>query len=380
MENSLEDYLIKEYGPTPQTSEIRLKVSQFLEKIILSTFPSSRVGLYGSFPLGTYLKSGDIDITIIPETISFMDMSTCMLTRLKEEFEKSSTPDYEVQEVSTISAAVPILKLKINSISADITINQVSGISTFILFEELSRSFPGNLLKRSIILIKIWAVYFGRIQGAVYGNLSTYALEVLVVFIMNTQGNHSTALQVLKSFIEYFAKFDWGNNVISINKVFSVSEYISVITHNSQIRTENNRISFNYFCNLVKRLAGNPEMKLMPLKAANIVDPFDTSNNLSKGIPAHNLDRLRQVFEVSAEILKEKGVKGLFEGRSALPHPQVVVGPARTPLCINGVKGKGSKENKKVKNDEIFKGTYRRAQENFRRNFRVCLKTHKNLG
>lgn len=374
MENSLEDYLIKEYGPNPQTSEIRLKLYKFLEKIILSTFPSSRVGLYGSFPLGTYLKSGDIDITIIPETISFMDMSTCMLARLKEEFEKSSTADYEIQEVSTISAAVPILKLKINSISADITINQVSGISTLILFEELTRLFPSNLLKRSIILIKIWAVYFGRIQGAVYGNLSTYALEVLVLFIMNTQGSHSTALQVFKSFIEYFAKFDWSNNVISVNKVFNVSEYISVVTHNSQIRTESNRISFNYFCNLVKRLAGNPEMKLMPLKSANIVDPFDTSNNLAKGIPAHNLERLKQVFEISAEILKEKGVKGLFEVKSSLPHPQIVVGPARTPLFI-----KGNKENRKVKNDEIFKGTYRRAQENFRRNFRVLLENTQKL-
>jgi DNA polymerase sigma len=366
MENSLEDYLLKEFGPSVQNNAKRSKVYQFLEKVILSTFPSSRVGLYGSFALNTYLKSGDIDITVIPEGISFLDLSSCMLSQLKSEFEKHEDPDFELSEISIISATVPTLKLKINSISADITINQVSGISTLILFEELSRLFPANLLKKSIILIKIWAIYFGRIQGAVYGNLSTYALEVLVLFVLNTQGPHSTAMEVFKSFIEFFSKFDWASNVVSVHKVFSMSEYISVVTHNSPIRPESCRISLNFFKNLTKRLGGISELKLMPLKAVNIVDPFDSSNNLAKAISLQSLERLKNVFEVSAEILREKGVKELFNSANR-PHPQVVVGNARIPLVLKG------KENKRAGNDEIFKGTYRKTQESFRRNFRILL-------
>jgi tRNA nucleotidyltransferase (CCA-adding enzyme) len=104
----------------------------------------------------------------------------------------------------------------------------------------------------------------------------------------------------------------------------------------------------------------------MPLKAVNIVDPFDSSNNLAKAISLQSLERLKNVFEVSAEILREKGVKELFNSANR-PHPQVVVGNARIPLVLKG------KENKRAGNDEIFKGTYRKTQESFRRNFRILL-------
>ena len=42
-----------------------------------------------------------------------------------------------------------------------------------------------HLFKRSIILAKAWLYYESRILGARHGLISTYALETLVLYIVN---------------------------------------------------------------------------------------------------------------------------------------------------------------------------------------------------
>ena len=42
-----------------------------------------------------------------------------------------------------------------------------------------------HLFKRSIILVKAWCFYESRILGAHHGLLSTYALEVLVLYVFH---------------------------------------------------------------------------------------------------------------------------------------------------------------------------------------------------
>ena len=373
MENCLEERLLQEFGPNAENTELRVRVFRFIEKVILSAFPSVRVAGYGSFPLKTFLRTGDIDITIIPETIPFMDMQNCMLARLKDEFEKFSSEDSEMNilEISTINAQVPLLKLKINSISADISVSQLQGIHTVCLFEELSSHFPSNLLKRSIILIKIWASHFGRIQGATYGGFSTYALEILVLFILNTHQRLTTPISVLKTFISFFGTFDWTQNVITVHKILSLSEYVSIISHKTKYTMAQTHIPIQYYSNLVCRLGGNPDLTLMQLKSANIVDPLNPSNNLARNVSQFSLERIKQVFVISAEILENKGIFSLFPNTSTEPYSQIIIENARILPPPFSVK----KENQqgKLNNQEIFKGSYKKRQENFRRNFRVLL-------
>ena len=374
MENSLEERLLQEFGPNAENTELRIKVFRFIEKVILSAFPSVRVAGYGSFPLKTFLRTGDIDITIVPETIPFMDMQNCMLSRLKVEFENpgSKDPEMEVLEISTVNAQVPLLKLKVNSISADISVSQLQGIHTVCLFEELNTHFPSNLLKRSIILIKIWASHFGRIQGATYGGFSTYALETLVLFILNTHQRLTTPTSVLKTFISFFGTFDWTQNVITVHKILSLSEYVSIISHKTKYTITQTHIPIQYYSNLVCRLGGNPELTLMQLKSANIVDPLNPSNNLARNVSQFSLERIKQVFVISAELLEKNGIFSLFPSSSPEPCSQIIIENARVfaspPFSVR-------KENRegKLNNEEIFKGSYKRRQENFRRNFRVLL-------
>lgn len=373
MENCLEKRLLQEYGPTTENTELRVKVFKFIEKVILSAFPSVRVAGYGSFPLKTFLRTGDIDITIIPETIPFIDMQTCMLARLKTEFEKftSADPEMQVQEISSISAQVSLLKLKINSISADISVNQIQGIQTVCLFEELNSHFASNLLKRSIILIKIWASHFGRIQGASYGGFSSYALEVLTLFILNTHARLNTSISVLKAFISYFSTFDWTQNIITVHKVLSMSEYISIVSQKSKFIINNTHIPIHYFSNLVCRLGGNPDLRLMQIKCVNIVDLVDSSNNLGRNVSQFSLERIRQVFALSAEMIEKDGIMSLFPSAYTAPYSQIIIDNASIipmPFSAKRVNQQG-----KLNNEEIFKGSYKKRQENFRRNFRALL-------
>lgn len=54
-----------------------------------------------------------------------------------------------------------------------------------------------HLLKRSILLLKSWCMYESHILGSHSGLISTYALETLVLFIINTFGHElKSPLQV----------------------------------------------------------------------------------------------------------------------------------------------------------------------------------------
>ena len=63
-----------------------------------------------------------------------------------------------------------------------------------------------GIFKRSIILIKAWGFYEGRVLGAHHALISTYALETLVLYVLNAYHEElSTPLEVLHKFLTYFA-------------------------------------------------------------------------------------------------------------------------------------------------------------------------------
>jgi hypothetical protein len=121
-----------------------------------------------------------------------------------------------------------------------------------------------HLFKRSIILIKAWCYYESRLLGAHHGLISTYALEILILYIFNLfhkslhgplevslgwnycfrhlktsldNGNDDiychllfpSYQQVLYRFLEYFSKFDWDNYCISLNGPVAVSSLPNLI-------------------------------------------------------------------------------------------------------------------------------------------------------
>jgi hypothetical protein len=74
-----------------------------------------------------------------------------------------------------------------------------------------------HLFKRSIVLVKAWCYYESRLLGAHHGLISSYALEAMVLHVVNVHGRGlDSPLQVLRSFLRVFAAFDWDKYCLSM--------------------------------------------------------------------------------------------------------------------------------------------------------------------
>jgi hypothetical protein len=74
-----------------------------------------------------------------------------------------------------------------------------------------------SLLKRSIILAKAWCYYEAHILGAHHSLLSSYALEVFVLYVLlHYHEAVTTPLALLCTFIDVVAGFDWTGHALSL--------------------------------------------------------------------------------------------------------------------------------------------------------------------
>eukprot|EP00850_Spirogloea_muscicola_P006126 SM000028S10220 [mRNA] locus=s28:895877:899293:- [translate_table: standard] len=108
---------------------------------------------FGSVPLKTYLPLGDIDLTIFCQIQAVKDIWAYELKRVLDSEMRNPGALYKVTGVVLIEAKVDRL------IRRD------------------------HLFKQSVILVKAWACYESHIIGANQGLLSTYALEILLLYI-----------------------------------------------------------------------------------------------------------------------------------------------------------------------------------------------------
>ncbi|KAJ1377106.1 hypothetical protein SESBI_49225 [Sesbania bispinosa] len=113
---------------------------------------------------------------------------------------------------------VKIIKCIVENFAVDISFNQLGGLSTFCFLEEVDDLISHNqLFKRSVILIKAWCFYESRILGSHHGLMSTYALEILVLYIFHVYNNKFAGpLEVLYRFLDFFSRFDWDNYGVSL--------------------------------------------------------------------------------------------------------------------------------------------------------------------
>ena len=96
--------------------------------------------------------------------------------------ERNTEPnEFAVSEIHIIHAEVKLMKCIADGMVVDISANQFGGLATLGFLEEVDTFIGrGGIFKRSIILIKAWGFYEGRLLGAHHALISTYALETLV--------------------------------------------------------------------------------------------------------------------------------------------------------------------------------------------------------
>ena len=94
--------------------------------------------------------------------------------------------EFAVSEIHIIHAEVKLMKLICDGVVVDVSANQFGGLAALGFLEEVNAFIgKGEIFKRSIVLIKAWGFYEGRLLGAHHALISTYALVTLVLLILN---------------------------------------------------------------------------------------------------------------------------------------------------------------------------------------------------
>ncbi|XP_004502847.1 uncharacterized protein [Cicer arietinum] len=287
-------------------SEVNRKdIIEFVQRLI-GGYYGGEVFVFGSVPLKTYLPDGDIDLTVLSHESVEDDLAqaVCNLLGSGEELE------YEVKDVQHIRAQVGVVKCTVKNLAVDISFNQMAGLYALRFLEQVDQLVGKNhIFKRSIILVKAWCYYESRILGAHHGLLSTYAVEILVLYIINCF--HSTVrgpLEVLYRFLDYYSTFDWEKNYVTVDGPQALSSLPEIVE-----KPESDRVGFllskellkNYrdMCSVPK--ASEPfTLQFLP-KHLNILDPLKNDNNLGRSVSRGNLHRIRFALAFGARKLKE---------------------------------------------------------------------------
>ena len=120
------------------------------------------------------------------------------------------------------AADVEIIKLTIADTLVDISIRQTGGLCTIHFMEKIVSRVP--FLKQAILLIKAWMTYEASLLGSHAANMATYALYVLVIFLVNNF-EVETPLELFRLFFKFFGKFDWDSQIITIQGAISAFNF-----------------------------------------------------------------------------------------------------------------------------------------------------------
>ena len=267
------DYILHTIGPTEKTEIERINTLESLKEIITKKLNSelkdyiTYVIPYGSFPVKSYLKSADIDITIcfwskkdkkilinIP-----MDYIDKTIKLIKDEFEnRNKNSESEIiSEIKIIMADIRLLKCKMDNINIDISINNFAGLYKIIFINLIEEQIKiklnnlniysdstysqnkRNLLRRTFLLIKGWFLYEGKLMGSNIGLMATYTLEILVLYLFNFYYKEiNNEFEGFMKFFEMMEKFNWQDEILSLFgliRKFDFHQKLESVTKNNQI-------------------------------------------------------------------------------------------------------------------------------------------------
>ncbi|WVZ56854.1 hypothetical protein U9M48_007326 [Paspalum notatum var. saurae] len=303
------DEVVRRVRPTEASERLRAEVVDYARRLVGSTL-GCEVFAFGSVPLKTYLPDGDIDLTVLGNTSYDSTLVNDVYCILESE-EQNNDAEFVVKELERIDAEVRLIKCTIENIIVDISFNQTGGICTLCFLELVDRKVgKKHLFKRSIILIKAWCYYESRLLGAHHGLISTYALEVLILYIFNLfHKSLHNPLEVLYRFLEYFSKFDWDNYCISLNGPVALSSLPNLIVEATVTHTDELLFDREFLKGSVDKATVSPKSfdacytRFRP-KHLNIIDPLKEYNNLGRSVNKASFNRIRTALLYGARKLR----------------------------------------------------------------------------
>ena len=359
------DELIGALRPTPASDRRRRAVFQHVADLINGCFENENVLVtaFGSVPLRTYLPDGDIDVCLLgPHELLAKD--PCWTSRLRDHIEfaeadaaaHDAVSPFAVSEIHVVHAEVRLMKCICDGVVVDISANQFGGLATLGFLEEAdafvsARLKSEGLFKRSIVLIKAWGFYEGRLLGAHHALISTYALETLVLYVLNKfhkKASLTTPLEVLHTFLRVFAEFDWDTHAVSIHGPVRIADLVAGtatgeepaanVGAGAEDDAEDELLTREFMWRMLdkygnesimrqhaargERAAGaagaggrappdelpppgflggeNAPRVRMPIKHMNVIDPLLPSNNLGRSVSQGNAARIRKALKLAA--------------------------------------------------------------------------------
>ncbi|XP_023640956.1 uncharacterized protein LOC17890507 isoform X2 [Capsella rubella] len=282
----------------------RNEIIDYFQTLIKDRF-GIEVFLFGSVPLKTYLPDGDIDLTVLTPHDKEEDFAKALCSMLRTEGGDSR---FQVTGVQYIPAQVKVIKCNIRNIAVDISFNQMAGLCALCFLEQVDQTLGrDHLFKRSIILVKAWCYYESRLLGANTGLISTYALAVLVLYIINmSYSSLSGPLAVLYKFLDYYASFDWKNYCITVTgpvPISSLPDFKETGDHEVVLNEKFFRECVESYSVQTKVVEANTQY--FPVKSFNIMDPLKRSNNLGRSVTSGNMPRLRHAFSLGVQKLRK---------------------------------------------------------------------------
>ena len=272
------DYILELTGPNPELEKDRDTNFNIVKGIIIDIlnkkFPyyNTFIFPYGSYPMKSYLKNADIDITIFLQSKQEVNIFTeipieiinDMIILIKEKFERYNKESAFVlfSEIKIIMADIRLLKCKIGNISLDISVNNFSGIYKVVLIDYIENQFKNEfnrlnlfndnafsenkiqIFRRTLILIKAWCLFEGNLMGSNIGLMATYALEIIVIYVFNLHYDHIyNELDGFEKFFEIMDNFDWEKSIISLFGIFSSADYQKKLSNynNNNCNSNNNK-------------------------------------------------------------------------------------------------------------------------------------------
>ncbi|XP_019103597.1 uncharacterized protein LOC104887647 isoform X3 [Beta vulgaris subsp. vulgaris] len=284
----------------------RKQIIEYLQTLIEEAF-GIKVFPFGSVPLKTYLPHGDIDLTAVSHSSSSQDLAADICSLLENE-EKNNT-GIQVKNVLCVPAQVKVVKCTVGGICVDISFNQTAGLCALYFLEQVDRYIGKNhLFKRSVILIKAWCYYESRILGGFHGLISTYALETMVLHVINLY--HSSLhcpLAVLYKFLEYYSTFDWNSYCIGIDGLVLISSLPNIVVQLPH-DTDDLLLTDAFLRSSREAILSSMGVvvtinSVFPVKFLNILDPLREDNNLGRSVSKGNFYRIRSALSYGAQKL-----------------------------------------------------------------------------
>ncbi|KAL6597496.1 hypothetical protein ACP70R_046936 [Stipagrostis hirtigluma subsp. patula] len=305
---SATDAVVRKIQPTVSSDRLRAAVIDYVQRLF-KYHVGCQVFPFGSVPLKTYLPDGDIDLTAFGPATSDENIANEVRAILLSE-ERRKDAEFEVKDVQCINAEVKLVKCLVQNIVVDISFNQFGGLCTLCFLEKVDQVFGKNhIFKRSIVLIKDWCYYESRILGAHHGLISTYALEILVLYILHVfHKSLDGPLAVLYRFLDYYSKFDWDNKGISLFGPVSLSSLPELVNDSPDTHDDGFLQREEFIREFAEEFSVPPRnsesnARVFSRKFLNIVDPLKQSNNLGRSVSKGNFYRIRSAFDLGARKL-----------------------------------------------------------------------------